>query len=195
MTHHPTTLEILELFAARGNSQYGGEAVSQIEHGLQAAFFAEQASAPASLIAAALLHDVGHLLHRLPDGAPESGIDDHHEVLAARWLEKLFPAEVVDPVHLHVAAKRYLCATDETYLSQLSPPSILSLELQGGPMTAAEVRDFQQRSCFESAIALRRWDEAAKVPALLTPPLEHFAQYVDLVAQTPQSGSPTCHSM
>ncbi len=175
----PVTQEILQLFHARGGSQYGGEAVTQAEHALQAAFFAERANADASLIAAALLHDVGHLLHALPEDAPDHGIDDAHEELAARWLESRFGPAVVEPVRLHVAAKRYLCQADEHYLKQLSPPSLLSLKLQGGPMSETEAEEFRAHPFFESAVALRRWDEAAKVPQLETPPLAHYAAYVD----------------
>jgi phosphonate degradation associated HDIG domain protein len=180
----PATIEVLELFRDRGASQYGGEAVSQQEHALQAAWFAERAGAETALIAAALLHDVGHLLHHLPDDAPDRGVDDRHEALAARWLAERFPREVVEPVRLHVAAKRYLCATDSAYASQLSPASVLSLKLQGGPMSAEETRQFGVQLFCERAVALRRWDDAAKVPELKTPPLEHFAAHLDQCARS-----------
>ena len=86
--------EIIELLGSRGGSQYGGEAVTQIEHALQAAALAEREQAPATLIVAALLHDVGHLLHNLPDHAPDDGIDDRHETSAGHYLRKLFPPSV-----------------------------------------------------------------------------------------------------
>lgn len=177
--HPATTTQILELFRDHGNSQYGGEAVSQLEHALQAACFAERANARSALIAAALLHDVGHLLHSLPDDAPEHGVDDHHETLGARWLEKRFGPEVTEPVRLHVAAKRFLCTTEPGYLRQLSPPSTLSLSLQGGPMSDSEVAEFRANPHGEAAVMLRRWDDAAKDPNLATPPLEHFAVHLD----------------
>jgi len=183
--HAPTTREILRLFAHSGDSAYGHEAVSQLEHALQAALLAEQADAAPHQIVAALLHDLGHLLHGLPDDAPDHGIDDLHEDLAARWMRSRFDARIVEPVRLHVAAKRYLCAVDSTYESQLSVPSKTSLALQGGPMSAEEVREFSQSPFCEAAVALRRWDDAAKVGALPTPGLDHFAQYLDLVAQEP----------
>ncbi len=181
--HHPTTVEILSFFANKGQSQYGGEAVSQQEHALQAAHFAEESGASPALIVAALLHDVGHLLHTLPDDAPDQGIDDAHEKLAARWLGERFGPDVVSPVGLHVAAKRYLCATESAYFDQLSTPSVISLKLQGGPMSPEEVCEFEARAFFAEAVALRRWDDAAKDPELVTAPLEHFAQYVDRVLQ------------
>lgn len=176
---HPASEEILRLFREYGDSQYGKEAVSQLEHALQAATLAEQAGSDAALIAAALVHDIGHLLHHLPDNAPEQGIDDHHETLAARWLEPRLPASVVEPVRLHVAAKRYLCAVEPGYREQLSPPSLWSLQLQGGPMSAAEQREFRAHPLLESALNLRRWDDAAKIPQLPTPPLDHFARYLN----------------
>src|SRR5579859_6046653 len=155
--------QVREMFRERGGSLYGGEAVTQEEHALQAAMLAESAGADAPSIAAALLHDVGHLLHELPDDAPERGVDDAHEELAAKWLAEWLPAETVEPVRLHVAAKRYLCATDAGYFARLSPPSVLSLKLQGGPMSEAEVEAFRASRFFKDAIRLRAWDEAAKV--------------------------------
>lgn len=179
---------VFGLFARRGGSAYGGEAVTQQEHALQAALLAERGKAPASLIVAALLHDVGHLLHSLPDDAPERGIDDRHEALAARWLATRFDSNVVQPVLLHVAAKRYLCATDPAYHRQLSPPSLLSLQLQGGPMSESEARDFAASPWCAAALDLRRWDDAAKVAGLTTPSLEHFVEYFDDVARCENPG-------
>ncbi|HWB13554.1 MAG TPA: HD domain-containing protein [Pirellulales bacterium] len=170
--------EIVELFESRGDSLYGGEAVTQLEHALQAALLAEEEGAPPELIAAALLHDVGHLLHDLPDDAPDAGVDDRHENSAANYLGKRFSRRVTEAVRLHVAAKRYLCAVDERYLSSLSQPSIVSLQLQGGPMTPAEVAEFERHPYFDDSVRLRRWDDAAKIPHHPTPPLAHFARYV-----------------
>lgn len=179
MPHSPVTDEILLLFRQHGGSRYGGEDVSQLEHALQAAHFAEQEGAPSSLIAAALLHDIGHLLHDLPADAPEHGIDDEHEALGGRWLQSRFGPAVCEPVRLHVAAKRYLCAVEPAYFDKLSGPSIQSLQLQGGPMSAAEVREFERNPFYTDAVRLRRWDEAAKATDLVTPYLEHFAPQLD----------------
>jgi phosphonate degradation associated HDIG domain protein len=179
--HHAITDDILRLFAARGSLQYGKEAVSQLEHALQAAHFAEQAGASPALICAALVHDIGHLLHELPVDAPERGVDDRHEYLGAKWLRSRFGPDVVEPVMAHVAAKRYLCAADPDYRKQLSPPSVLSLALQGGDMSLDETQAFRGKPHFEASVALRRWDDAAKVPDLATPTLEHFATYLDRV--------------
>lgn len=184
-----TTREILELFSQHGDSQYGGEAVSQLEHALQAAFFAEKDGCSDGLIVASFLHDIGHLLHDLPEDAPEHGIDDLHESLGGRWLAQRFGDEIVQPVALHVAAKRYLCAVDEAYIKQLSAPSRLSLNLQGGPMASAEVEAFEQLEHWEAAVRLRRYDDAAKVPQLATPSLEHFAEVINRYLSQELDGS------
>jgi [1-hydroxy-2-(trimethylamino)ethyl]phosphonate dioxygenase len=180
----PSVQEIIDLFELHGHSQYGGEAVTQLEHALQAASLAEQEQAPPELIVAALLHDVGHLLHELPDDAPDAGIDDHHENSAATYLSKLFPERVTEPIRLHVAAKRYLCTTDGDYARALSQPSIVSLRLQGGPMTAKEIAEYEEHPYAGDAVRLRRWDDAAKIRDHPTRPLSHFARYAQQVART-----------
>lgn len=177
------TEAVLQLFADRGGSLYGGEAVTQLQHALQTAALAEQARSTPELIAAALLHDVGHLLHNLADDAPDHDIDDVHEATGARWAERWFGAAVVRPLELHVAAKRYLCATDVQYFARLSPPSVQSLRLQGGPMSADEVAAFEADPHFADAVRLRHWDEAAKDPERATPPLDHFLTFVEQAAR------------
>ncbi|HEV7999180.1 MAG TPA: HD domain-containing protein [Planctomycetaceae bacterium] len=177
----PLIQEIAKLFARRGREMYAGEPVTQTEHALQAAFQAEQSGADAALITAALLHDVGHLLHDLDEDCAEEGIDDKHEALGAEWLSQHFGFEVVEPVRLHVAAKRYLCAVDQEYYDRLSDASRLSLRLQGGPFTPTQARKFEQHPCFAAAIKLRRWDEEAKIPQLPTPPLEQYLSYARTV--------------
>lgn len=185
MPHVP---DVINLFESRGQSQYGGEAVTQLEHALQAATLAEAEQASDALIAAALLHDVGHLLHDLPDDAPDVGIDDHHENSGYQYLQQLFPPAVTEPVRLHVPAKRYMCATDPDYFKTLSEPSVISLELQGGPMSPAEVEEFEGHPHAKAAVRLRRWDDLAKDPEMSTPPLLHFANYLHRVA-IPESQS------
>ncbi|MEW4568200.1 phosphonate degradation HD-domain oxygenase [Tautonia sp. JC769] len=165
---------IRRLFLDRGHAEYGGEAVSQLQHALQAADLARRSGAAPALIAAALLHDIGHLLHDLPEDATQQGVDDHHEGLAGRWLSRHFGAEVVEPVRLHVAAKRFLCAVEPMYREQLSPPSRLSLQLQGGPMAAEEVEQFRSSPHHEAAVSLRRWDDEAKDPNADVPEFDTY---------------------
>jgi phosphonate degradation associated HDIG domain protein len=176
---------LFSLFNERGHAAYLGEAVSQLEHALQAAWAAEKAGADSSLIAASLLHDLGHLLHDLPDDCAQAGIDDRHEGLGARWVERWFGPAVSEPIRLHVAAKRFLCASEPGYHDRLSEQSQLSLKLQGGPMTPAEVEDFRKNAHGEAAVALRRWDDEAKVPGLATPDLEHFLPHLERVVKQP----------
>jgi [1-hydroxy-2-(trimethylamino)ethyl]phosphonate dioxygenase len=158
--------EVFELFERRGREAYFGESVSILEHSLQAAWLAEQAGAEPHLLVAALLHDVGHLLHQMPGDIAERGIDGRHEAIGEAWLRFRFGPDVSEPVRLHVEAKRYLCCVEPAYLANLSPSSIQSLELQGGPLSPEEARDFERNPRFQDAVALRRWDDAAKSPDL-----------------------------
>ena len=169
--------EIFALYARRGGATYG-EGVTQSEHALQAAWLAEKEGAAPELIAAALLHDIGHLLHDLPEDVAEQGIDTQHESLASAWLSQHFGPGVTEPVRLHVAAKRYLCVVERGYFDALSEASKLSLKLQGGPMSQEEVEAFQSNPACRGAVRLRRWDEAAKQAGLPTPTFKHFEMYV-----------------
>ena len=146
-----------------GQEQYG-EGVTQLEHALQCAKFAADAAAGEEAVVAALLHDIGHLivgdLYDIDDDLPR---DFHHERAGAAWLARAFPESVSEPVRLHVAAKRYLCHVDPTYLTELTPSSERSLRVQGGPMSAAEAAAFEAGPWFAEAVQVRRLDEAAKV--------------------------------
>lgn len=169
---------ITTMFSIAGPAAYFGEAVSQTEHALQSAHLARCAGADAELIVAALLHDVGHMLSGLPEDAAERGLDDAHEEAGAQWLERHFRPAVSAPVRLHVAAKRYLCAVDASYLAGLSPASQLSLRLQGGPFSVQEAQAFERQEHFAAAVALRRWDDGAKVAGLDVPPLDSYRQAI-----------------
>ncbi|MDO8993470.1 MAG: HD domain-containing protein [Bacteroidota bacterium] len=171
---NPITKQIINLFESKGGSMYGGEAVSQLEHALQAADLAKKNQASDGLIAASILHDVGHLLHDLPEMASEDGIDDIHEELAARFLKDYFVESVTEPVKLHVQAKRYLCAVEPGYYESLSQPSKTSLALQGGIMVDQEIEDFQKNPYYKDAVSLRKWDDLAKVPNLDCPDLREY---------------------
>lgn len=167
--------EVRALFEGGGGRQYGGERVTQLAHALQCAMAAETAAAPPALIVASLLHDVGHLVHDLGPRPAERGIDDRHEERGAQWLARRFGPEVTEPVRLHVDAKRYLCAVEPGYFAGLSPASVRSLALQGGPFDAAAASRFLEQPHAEAAVRLRRWDEGAKVAGLAMPDIGHFA--------------------
>jgi phosphonate degradation associated HDIG domain protein len=173
-----TVSEILDLFRASGGQVYFGEAISQTEHALQTAAMAEQFGAPPHLVAAALLHDVGHLLHGLGETIADEDIDGRHEAIGARWLADRFPEDVCAPVRLHVAAKRYLCAVDPAYAAALSPASKRSLELQGGPLTEDQAARFILGRFGPDAVLVRRWDDKAKVVGAVTPGLDFFRPYL-----------------
>ena len=171
--------EILAIFAEKGQSAYYGEDVSQLEHALQAAHCAQRDHASDALVVAALVHDIGHLVDGSPEDIAEQGIDARHEEIGRQWLRKRFGRNVCEPAHLHVDAKRYLCATEPDYLGKLSVASIQSLKLQGGPMTPAQVTHFESNEFHKEAVALRRWDDEAKIPQLDVPGLDHYRQLVD----------------
>jgi len=139
-----------------------GEDITQIEHALQCAQLAREDRAADTLIAAALLHDIGQFIDDAGNAAEQRGIDARHEVIGAAFLATAFPDSVTEPVRMHVEAKRYLCASEPGYRSALSRASELSLQLQGGPMTTAEASAFAQARFFEEAIRLRRYDDTGK---------------------------------
>jgi len=171
--------EVLAIYAAHGAGAYFGERVTISEHCRQAAWFAQVEAAPAPLVVAALLHDIGHLLEAVPDDLAEWTTDAHHEEVGARWLSGRFGAEVAEPVRLHVPAKRYLCATDAGYFRQLSSASVHTLRLQGGPMSAPEAARFEQEPHFRAAVRVRLWDDQGKVAGLETPPLESYRALIE----------------
>ena len=177
------TDEILAIFHQRGADAYFGESVSMTEHALQAAHFAQSCAAPPALIVAALLHDVGHLIDDdVPGDIADWTVDAHHEDIGGRWLAQRFRPEVSEPVRLHVPAKRYLLATDAEYFAKLSPASVVTLQLQGGPMAAHEVSKFETEPFHEDAVRVRRWDDQGKVAGLKTPALRDFRALIEALA-------------
>jgi phosphonate degradation associated HDIG domain protein len=165
---------IIDLLAKAGAERYGMEAVSQLEHALQCALHAERMDSSPALIAACLLHDIGHLVDQGDEGLAERGVDAQHEDIAAQWLRQYFGAAVVEPVRLHVNAKRYLCRAEPHYWAGLSQASKTSLEVQGGIYSEAEAAAFIAQPFAADAVRLRRWDDAAKSPRLRTPDLAHY---------------------
>lgn len=169
---------IAEMLERNGKALYGGEAVTQTQHALQCAALAEQNGASPELITASLLHDVGHVLDPEFEAALEREEDLYHEDLGEAFLADWFGDEVTQPVKLHVDAKRYLCAVDKTYMDRLSPASLQTLRLQGGPMSADEILAFETSAHHRAAVRLRIWDDLAKDPEQVTPGIDHFMVYV-----------------
>jgi phosphonate degradation associated HDIG domain protein len=169
-----TLSDICVLFARKGGREYDGEGVSQLEHALQTAARAEATGAPASLVAAALLHDLGHLLNDQGETPTLRGVDDLHQFAALPFLRGTYGDDVLEPIRLHVDAKRYLCAMRAGYYDALSTDSKRSLALQGGVYAAAEAAAFIEKPHAAEAVSVRLWDDLAKVPGAVTPPLAHF---------------------
>lgn len=176
-----TLPEIHNLLQERGLEQYGMEAINQLEHALQCAHLAEQAGETPETVVACLLHDLGHLL-----AAERAGLKDHdtteddlHQFIALPFLRALFPDAVLEPIRLHVDAKRYLCLIDPGYWASLSPASKQSLELQGGVFNESEAERFIAQPFAAEAVRLRRYDDLAKVKDKKVPALAHYTHHLD----------------
>ena len=166
--------QLSQLFAEHSQEDLIGDRLSNADHMLQAAAAARAAQAGDHLIAASLLHDIGHWIHDGPEDAAARGHDDCHEQVAADFLKPYFNDAVIAPIEMHVAAKRYLCAVKPEYFDALSPGSVRTLELQGGPMNATEIAEFEAMPGFEDAVTMRRWDEYGKVPGLQVPGFDAY---------------------
>lgn len=177
--------EVVGLFETWGRQRYDEE-VSQLDHALQTAALARAGDADDELVAAALLHDVGHLLELRDDGVRSGDVYDDlgHEAKGARFLTSLYAPAVIAPIALHVAAKRYRCAVDPPYLDTLSAGSARSLARQGGPMSAAEAEQFASRPGANEAVRLRGWDDGAKVDGLTIDGLNAYLELLDRLVRS-----------
>ncbi|WP_282604387.1 phosphonate degradation HD-domain oxygenase [Pelagibius sp. Alg239-R121] len=178
MTEDPFTL-MRDIYENGGGQLYDAEAVTQLEHALQSADQAEKSGAASHLIVAALLHDIGHLLNGDEKGAAERGEDALHETCGAAFLSRWFKEEVTDAIRHHVAAKRYLVATEPGYAEILSPVSVRSLELQGGAFSADEAESWSRQPGAEDAVKLRRWDDMAKDVDAVVPGFEAYREHIE----------------
>ena len=170
---------IIDLLKVKGaDIQYGNEDVTQLEHALQCAELAEQHNLPNATIAAALLHDIGHLLYADEDPIHQ-GKDGYHENLGADYLSKYFKEDVIVPIRAHVDSKRYLSSTEKGYYDSLSEASKLSLKVQGGPFTKEEADQFIKKPFMKEAVEMRRFDDMAKILDKETPDLNYFRHYLE----------------
>jgi [1-hydroxy-2-(trimethylamino)ethyl]phosphonate dioxygenase len=173
------TEQLWAIYSCRGAGAYFGEVVTTLEHSLQAAYFAQESNASDALVVAALLHDIGHLIDSAPADFTDWQSDARHEVSGSKWLAQRFGPEVSEPVRLHVPAKRYLCATDPSFCAQLSPASVRTLALQGGPMSREEIAAFRLEPFHRDAVQLRYFDDRGKVAGLPTPDFAHYRGLID----------------
>ena len=176
---------ILDILRVEGERDYGDERISQTAHALQCGWLAEKAGASSALITAALLHDIGHLVNPDDRAARDRSEDGYHEVVGCDYLSRWFGPDVTQPIMWHVAAKRYLTATEPAYFGTLSEGSVRSLELQGGPFSPEKAEQFIESPFAKDAVMVRRWDEGAKIPNLETPPLEHFRPHLEASLKRP----------
>lgn len=174
---------IADIFERRGAESYLGEPVTMSQHMLQGAVLAEQEGAPDELVAAALLHDIGHYTSEFGPYSPQDTTDNYHEEAGAHVLEPFFPPVITECVRLHVPAKRYLCATDKAYYDRLSVASKHTLSLQGGPMTAAEIAEFERNPFYREAVRVRIWDDEGKRPDMATPEFRHYMPLLKRVVE------------
>jgi predicted HD phosphohydrolase len=178
-----TVDDVIRLYADKAHFPYDLSGLNQLEHALQSADLAMRVGEPEAFVVACLTHDLGHLLHREDAPLALRGVDDRHEISGARILARLLGEDVAGPVRLHVAAKRYLCAAEDSYFSKLSQDSVRSLALQGGPMTDEECDAFTALPHFRQAVALRRIDEAAKEPGAQVAPFETYVPSIRRLAR------------
>lgn len=180
---------IIDILNSRGQGDYIGESISQLQHSLQAAHLAASSEASDEVVIAALLHDIGQFLpidealklsgevremRNEDDTAASVGRVGHEKIGELYLLQHGFSDRVAGLVGSHVAAKRYLCAVEPAYHDTLSVASKKSLVFQGGPMSPAEVQAWSCRDWCQDMCRLRKWDDAAKVPDLIVPPAEAY---------------------
>jgi predicted HD phosphohydrolase len=153
---------------------YDGEPVDQLQHALQSAALATESAYRTDLafVAACLLHDIA----RAPAvaGIRYDAPDEHHGAAGSRWITPRYGERVAWLAEQHVAAKRYLVATDAAYVEALSPVSRQTLIGQGGKMSPEEVLAFEASTDHALAVQLRRFDDQAKVENLSVPGVEAY---------------------
>jgi len=178
-----TVTDVLDLLQTQGQACPATAGVSQLDHALQCAYLAEIAGEQTETVVACLLHDLGRLLMaREPNHErPGAHADEVHPHIVQPFLQGLFPEAVLEPIRLHVQAKRYLCLIEPSYQDRLSPAARDRLQRQGGAFTEAQAEHYIAQPFAIEATRLRRYDDLAKVPGKRMPGLTHFAPCLELV--------------
>ena len=174
LTRNNIVEHLSDIFEHCGAEEYLGEPVTMAQHMLQGASLAVQQGMSDAVVAGALLHDIGHFTSEFGTFAMTDTHDRQHEVFGAKVLTPFFPEKVTQCVRHHVSAKRYLCATQPDYFDKLSPASVHSLLLQGGPMSNEEVAEFAANPHLEDIIQIRLLDDAGKVADMETYDFTYF---------------------
>lgn len=183
-----TVDRVMAMLAEAGGHSYGGEAVSQLEHALQAATLAQGRGHDEEFVVACLLHDLGHLTddaQAVLDADPSADAGGalrerqrseamEHGAEGAAFLDGVASERMRYLIAGHAAAKRYLCTTDPAYYDRLSPVSKRTMADQGGLMTPDEVAAFAANPWSADLVALRRFDDKAKAPGMPTLELSAF---------------------
>lgn len=165
-------------YTENGHVAYG-EHISMTNHMLQSAFYAEQAGSSKEVVVAAFLHDIGHLLHGLPEDISDHGIDGFHEDIGERCLKGYLPTLVTDCIRLHVQAKRYMCTLKPAYYEKLTGASRESLAIQGGLMSDQEVAAFESEPYYKEAMRVRVYDDMGKQAELEHPDLDYYLKLTE----------------
>ena len=189
MTAEEIADQVIELLRSSGGEQYFGEDVTKLQHAEQCAWHARQAGAGEELVLAALLHDIGHMLETADARRDERVGVINHDALGERWLlERGFSPRLASLVGAHVDAKRYLTATNPSYLGRLSNASRETLRLQGGPMDELSAASFAADPEVRDKLRLRAWDELAKDPSWRGPGIASYRDMLirHLLAAEPQ---------
>lgn len=163
---------------SHNKSLYIGEDLTISEHMIQTAMLAEKNKCSNNLICSSLLHDYGHFVIQDPNQLVNNKIDGKHEIIGANYLKNFFHNKIIEPILLHVDAKKYL-SRNKKYFNNLSKASKISLKLQGGIMSDLDAKKFEQNKNFKNAIKLRRFDEDAKQKNIKIKKIEDYKELLN----------------
>ncbi len=172
-----TVDEIIDALIEMGSIRMVEPGMVELDHALQCAAELKLIRPnDLELQVAGLVHDICH---------GRCHIRDHGEA-GSEAVRDVFGTRVAELVRLHIDAKRYLVAVDQTYRSKLSAVSIETLALQGGGLSPGQIAAFEASPYAEDACLLRIADEAAKVAGREVQGLETWIETLKSLALTAQ---------